>query len=393
MTACRRPLYLFLSVAALSGCGTLWQTPAQNGWVNQSAEAHRSIAVTETKTTTELPSVAGLRSDSKPVNINIGRTLNQAIALLGKGKKEQAREKLYQVLAKDPDNANAFAFLEQIDIDPNLYFGDQYFEYQARRGDSMTRIADRFLKDHLKFYILSRYSGIENPASLVRGQVVRIPIQYKPQVTAKVRNTNSSAENADIKRAQSLLAQGLFVDAIQYLETVKSNPGSGSRLTALLEKAYAREAERLEDSGELESAIMLYKKAAKTASDRTAYSAQIAHLSDQLKAIDLQRLASLHLKSGQLDIAMKNIQDSLELMPDSDVSKSLYQRIRANLVSEYHEQALELFNEDRFEPALALWQKALALDPTHLLSKTYHERCIVVLERQQDIALSYTDDQ
>ncbi|MDX1694986.1 MAG: tetratricopeptide repeat protein [Ketobacteraceae bacterium] len=332
--------------------------------------------------------------DATPKKINIARNLNQAIAALGKGQRDEARSKVNEVLDKDPDNADALALLEQMDVNPVIYFGSEYFEYKARAGDSMTRIADRFLKDHLKFYILSRYSGIDNPASLVRGQTVRIPAQYKPAPkVARKQPSPAPAIDPALKKAEALLNSQQYVEVINLLEPRVQNNGAGDKALALIEQAYAGEAARLATEGELKPAKLLYRKAARVAGDSSAYDARIAGLSDQIKARDLQRLASLHLKSGQLDIAMENIRESLELVPDSNVSKSLYQRIKAGQVNAYHARALELFNDDRFEEALALWDAALELDPTHLLSKTYQERCKAVLERNREIALSYSDDQ
>ena len=400
---CKRPLYLIFTVVSLSGCGTLWQMPTQD-WVNQQEAADNSFdaAMHETPGASDhtnhnsdlLPLVEPESKTPTTRQINIARTINQAIAALGKGNRDLARTRLMQVLAADPDNASAKEFLEQIDTDPIVYFGPEYFEYTARRGDSMTRIADRFLKNHLKFYILTRYSGMENPASLVKGQVVRIPLQYKPAIARQApAQTNSKQEpvNDKLRIARAHLDQQHYVEAINILEALNT---SDSTKTArkLLEAAYAGEAAKLERSGELKRAALLYKKAARLNPDENAYEARITSLSNQTTARDHQRLASLYLKSGQLDLAMENINASLELVPDSEAGRTLYQKIKADVVKQHHTRALELFQDDRFEEALTLWEKALMLDPTHLLSRSYHERCKTMLDRQQEFALTYTEE-
>lgn len=401
MKVSSRPLYLIssllfgpvLGLTTLSGCSTLWQVPESN-WVNQNTE-NPSVISHAIHPDEAVPLNPARETQSQPATkVNIARTINQAIAALGKGDTQSAQNHLTQVLAADPDNASANNFLEQIKMDPIVYFGPEYFEYKAGRGDSMTRIADRFLKDHLKFYILTRYNGMDNPASLVKGQVVRIPLRYKPMVArnnATPKTKQAAPSNEELQLASTYIEQTRFVEAIQLLESLRIKTGlkdTGS----LLEAAYAGEAARLERAGELKRAALLYKKAAKLNPQETGYAARILALDGQTKARDHQRLASLYLKSGQLDLAMENINASLNLVPDSDAGKSLYQQIKAGTVNQYHTQAVALFNEDRFQEALVLWEQALSLDPTHLLSRSYHERCKTVLDRQQEFAISYTED-
>ena len=390
MFAAAKPMITALSLISLSGCGTLWQMPDSH-WANQRDSASNAKSFDQTTHTLQQPSspLSEVRSKHE-TTLHISKTINQAIADLGRGDTIAASKKLNAVLLKDPDNVNAMDFLAQIDMDPEVYFGEQYFEYTVRRGDSMTRIADRFIKDHLKFYILTRYSGMDNPAALAIGQKIRIPLQYKP-VTVATRTLPSKTQSQEIIKAQRYLEEQNYLDAIKLLEPIRERR-TEKALEAYLELAYAGEAQRLEQEGELKRANLLYAKAAKFAGTPDRYDERIALLSDQIKARDLQRLASLYMKSGQLALALKHINESLALVPRSEAGKLLYIQIKNKRVNQLHYDAMEQFNDEKFAQAAQLWNQLLALEPTHLLSKTYLERCRVILDQPQDIALSYTEE-
>src|SRR5262249_51704323 len=88
----------------------------------------------------------------------------------------EARAELQKAQTVDHDNALAKNLMSQITAaDPVAVLGTTSFKYTVRPGDTLSKIADVYLKDQYKFYILARYNNINTPRSLGAGQVIRIP--------------------------------------------------------------------------------------------------------------------------------------------------------------------------------------------------------------------------
>lgn len=100
-----------------------------------------------------------------------------ALELLNDGKSEKARVELGASLAELPADRNALAqnLIAQIDGDPEAMLGSKSFTYKVQRGESMSIIADKYLGDKFKFFILARYNGLDNPSQLRVGEVIKVP--------------------------------------------------------------------------------------------------------------------------------------------------------------------------------------------------------------------------
>ena len=99
-----------------------------------------------------------------------------AAKLLDEGHESEARAELQKAQTLDHDNALAKNLMSQITAaDPVAVLGTTSFKYTVRPGDTLSKIADVYLKDQYKFYILARYNNINTPRSLGAGQVIRIP--------------------------------------------------------------------------------------------------------------------------------------------------------------------------------------------------------------------------
>lgn len=103
------------------------------------------------------------------------RALTAAIEFLELGEEESAGQELTKVLRSDPNNRLAQSLQKQIQDDPNVALGREYFNYRVQPGESLSRIAQRFLNDVHQFYILARYNGIKVPRTLAGGQLIRVP--------------------------------------------------------------------------------------------------------------------------------------------------------------------------------------------------------------------------
>jgi hypothetical protein len=101
--------------------------------------------------------------------------IDRAVALLGSGKKAEARAEVVQALVEQPGNPAARSLLGQIDINPKVLLGEKSYPYVVKPGDTFSGLADRLLGDRLMFYALARYNGLDRAADLEVGRTLRIP--------------------------------------------------------------------------------------------------------------------------------------------------------------------------------------------------------------------------
>ncbi|HZF79084.1 MAG TPA: LysM domain-containing protein [Rubrivivax sp.] len=82
---------------------------------------------------------------------------------------------LQRVLQADPQHRLAQSLVRQIKEDPQVLLGREWFSYQVKSGESLSSIAQRFMRDVYLFYSLARYNDIKVPRQLAGGQIIRVP--------------------------------------------------------------------------------------------------------------------------------------------------------------------------------------------------------------------------
>ena len=108
------------------------------------------------------------------------RLANAAAEQLELGNEEAALAELQRALQADPGNKLAQSLLKQIQTDPHVLLGREFFNYRVEPGESLSRIAGRFLKDIHLFYALARYNDIKVPRQLQGGQTIKVPGKQPP---------------------------------------------------------------------------------------------------------------------------------------------------------------------------------------------------------------------
>lgn len=110
----------------------------------------------------------------------IQKAVSTAIEALEAGNEDLASAELQRVLQFDPNHRLAQNLMRQIKDDPVATLGKESFSYRVQPGESLSRIAQRFLNDVHQFYILARYNDIKVPRQLAGGQVIRVPGKAPP---------------------------------------------------------------------------------------------------------------------------------------------------------------------------------------------------------------------
>ena len=114
----------------------------------------------------------------------VGKTVSNAIELLEAGNEEQASTELQRVLQTEPGHKLAQNLLRQIKDDPVAMLGRESFSYRVQPGESLSKIAGRFLNDVHQFYVLARYNDLKVPRQLAGGQMIRVPGKAPPPAPA-----------------------------------------------------------------------------------------------------------------------------------------------------------------------------------------------------------------
>lgn len=334
---------------ALAGCNTWMVKPgssdsAQTHGTNGADSAHPAAAVSLIKTdlnrnpelinkAVHVP--AKVSDESTGGRASIASLLSGAISHLGQGEINAAEATIEQVLLADPDNANALFLLEQIESDPVAQFGPESVAYTVKPGDSMSSLADRFLNNHQQFFLLARYSGIRDPSSLRVGQTIRIPARYAAALEKAQRRNNL------LHIARSFLQRGQNGDVIHLFEVEHPQLKVHRSVRNVLGEAYAGAAGHMEASGDLDQALIYLKKAQTLRGGHEGTASAVQRLENEIEFASLMRLAKLHLKAGQVELALNNITASLAIKPSSRKARALARKIQTRLLEGYDRTELE----------------------------------------------------
>src|SRR4030095_5194764 len=121
----------------------------------------------------------------------------EAVDQLQNGDEIGARQTLAKALSLDPANEIAKKMNDQIGADAQKELGATFFRYTVARDDSLSKLAQQYLGDRFRFYILAKYNDIANPSRLGAGQVIKIPGRAPPPSTAPAPDAAAKAAPAE----------------------------------------------------------------------------------------------------------------------------------------------------------------------------------------------------
>ena len=164
----------------------------------------------------------------------------EAVDQLQSGDETSARLTLEQALTLDPGNELARKLNDQIKADAQKELGSTFFRYTVQRDDSLSKLAQQYLGDRFRFYILAKYNEMPNPSRLDAGQVIKIPgrapVAAKPgegvDAAAKPATGDAESKGRDdaaglLRKAKDLEATGNLESAYAaYTDTVARFPGN-----------------------------------------------------------------------------------------------------------------------------------------------------------------------
>ena len=108
----------------------------------------------------------------------------ESVDQLQNGDEYAARATLERAAQLDPGNDLARKLSDQIRADAQRELGPVYFRYTVQKDDTLSKLAQQFMGDRFRFYILAKYNDITNPSRLAAGQVIRVPGRAPPPAAA-----------------------------------------------------------------------------------------------------------------------------------------------------------------------------------------------------------------
>jgi len=99
------------------------------------------------------------------------------------------------------------------------------------------------------------------------------------------------------------------------------------------------------------------------------------------KAQRLQRESVSLLDQGQNEQALARLGEALSIKPGLKPAGLQAAALRKQLLASYHERAIVLYRDQQLDPAIALWDRILAIDPDYQPAIAYRARALELKRR------------
>jgi tetratricopeptide (TPR) repeat protein len=338
LRAAARVLVL-VPMALLAGCGT---EAALRGMLGD-----KPTPVVDSRPAIPAPAPEPTKSASE--------RLQAAMELLQQGDPARARLELTIYLAQVPDSRPARTLLAQIDTPLTSLFPAESFAVQLGRNETLSSLAELYLGDAYRWYGLARYNGIQHPAKVLAGQTIKIP--KTPQTVAAL--ARLSQARARPQPAPAAPANGpkaappATPRGTDVWMTIRDEVAAGRFDAAIREAETNRVTPDRAQSLLLASAYLGNAKAARASDPKTAS----AHA---------MRAAQLYLENAErAEDAVEALQLAIAINPNDAPAKTLLVSTASKAAETYYRTGVAAFQRQDLDKAIAAWDRALAIDPTH----------------------------
>ena len=368
---------MLVILCALASCAT---DPSAQRVDTQTPVAQAGVTPPATPASAEL-----LKSD-----ISTREHIQNAMSALQTGQEANAKKMLDNVVRQDPQNKIARSLLAQIQIDPAKYFGSsESFNYILQPGDTLSSIAQHFLNEPLKFHILARFNGIADPSRLAPGRVIKIPGKNPSNVPVPVAADNTHRDDSARGVSDSRMQQARrLYDAGKYQQAIEAMGGSApgnNEARDLLVLAYTKYAEELAENENLIDAQSVLENALSIQPGNDKLRKQLKYVQKQREVARLYKAGSEFMGAGDNDKALEAFTALLKLDPKHDMAKQHIASMNAVSVEAIHKDAMIEYGKQNLDQAIALWDRLLALSPTHANAKLYRARAVDLKFRLQKL--------
>lgn len=265
-----------------------------------------------------------------------------AIERLQVGEASSARWALQEALRLNPNSKIALKLQYQIDADPIEVFGAESFEYRIIEGDSLSKIAKKFLDDALMFHLLAKYNHIDNPHRLVIGQRINVPESY------------SSVVDVDIVPNDKTM--GIDTDSQPLVVSTEK-----SQVYEPIESAQVFAITDVDD--------IIHSEMADTAKINELVDSEERY-AQGLKA----------LNRNDYDTAYRYFTETLTVNSNHEQARKRRDELRPMLVSKIYKKAFIAQKRQQLDKAIALWDKILLIKPNHENARLHRVKALELRE-------------
>ena len=236
--------------------------------------------------------------------------LDHAISLLSDDKFCRGRAEVVYYLDHNPRSATAKKLLFAIDTNALEHYGNNAFDYEVKRGDSLAGLSERYLGDMLLFPMLARYNDMV-ANNLDAGAVIRIP--NGPITQARGPSRAPKRKPTPVQLAS--------------IERAGPSDAEMQRMRDLIDSG-----EQLRLSGDSVGAYDAFRAAAAIDSDAPAVQLRMSEVSDDA-ADYFHRKAVEAIRDQHPDLAIVFWTRVLEIMPDHPHAPAGLERAEAIVTS------------------------------------------------------------
>ena len=333
-----------------------------------------------TATSSSQPAFAATGTETSNGDAAAREHLQIAMNALQVGHEAVAKTELNAVLRQDPENKAARSLLAQIQTDPARYFGSpDSFNYTLQPGDTLSSVAQRFLDEPLKFHILARFNGITDPTRLAPGRVIKVPGRKAGDESQRADVAPARVESARAGDESRTQRARRFYDAGKYQQAIEAFEGSGAgngEARDLLALSYGKYAEELAQNKNLIDAQSVLENALSIQPGNDKLRKQLKQVQKQREIVRLYKAGTESKAAGDSDKALDAFNAVLKLDSSHEDAKQQIASIRADNVESMHKDAMVEYNKQNLDKAIDLWDRVLALLPTHANAKLYRARAV-----------------
>jgi len=313
--------------------------------------------------------------------------ISAAIGYLEAGKSACARKLLARLKEESPDSPVVARLIRQIDAPIEDLLPGPYRQIKVSTGQSLYQIAGRELGDPLLFYALARLNGIEVPALVPVGSILRIPEsrskgELDPNLKTGGRARSPSTAASEVESVARHLALSGLKDQARYilidqLDARAKMPGSTHEVLVDITRD---QAQALSTEGKYEVAISIIDEAGEVVDVRQ----QRACLAQTRRLVESQMALAEALEMrdrGDLVPAYEMAERASDLDPSSIEAPRLLEDLSSELVDVLHGKALVAWRERDVDLAIRTWESLLAVLPGFEPAQVYLERARRLRER------------
>lgn len=325
------------------------------------------------KRVTEPAKVSDLSLQSKAKQ---NKHIKLAISLLEQGNKVKAQTLIREVLTANPNQKIALTLDQQLRLSASDFFKTKEFTtYQVKAGDSLGKIAQKWLGDSLYFVSLAKLNKIRKPALLQPGSKIKIPLTKTSQKLIK----EKSRSLANLRLLDQYYLNKEFTVGLEKsnsLFIIKKHFGELLIKQQKLLDGLSKSVVSISDKEQMLKTINQLKTSARSLQQKDQFQ---SFINIQQKKLYLEQSILLFDDKSYIDSAKKLVLVK-KLDKDIDKQTNIF-RMEKLIVNKLHEQAIVYYRNHSLNKALNHWQLIKQLQPNNKLAEKYINRTKKLLDK------------